>query len=340
MRRPFLFFLFFRCCWFSSYSTFPAVFSRLCLLFSFPARPLGHSLLGFLLFCFFLSVLWDVYSVAVLRLPPLGLFQSFSGSTPLLRHPLHFPICLCFSPVPVISPPPPFTSDILGFGSVLEVATSAVPAVAPPSFILLYPFWVFHMLQFWLLLAVFCMLWLQLPFPVFLSVSACCSSGCSFRSSFPFSTCCVSGYSFRFGAAPAVFLAEGCGSSGLGCFFSLCLYSFPIDRLSLNAFVSHRFVSYGCILSLGVSSSSCLFEMFFDPASVPPQPVCLAMFVWQYSFSGASDSFGSPVPFMTWSPFGTSQGCCSLCSLGFWGDFIWWYLFCVGLSSFSLPRFI
>ena len=31
-------------------------------------------------------------------------------------------------------------------------------------------------------------------------------------------------------------------------------------------------------LSLGVSSSSCLFEVFFTPVLVPPQPVCLALF--------------------------------------------------------------
>ena len=57
--------------------------------------------------------------------------------------------------------------------------------------------------------------------------------------------------------------------------------------------------------------------MFFAPTSVPPPPICLALFCAALWFSGASDSFGSLVPFAMWSPFGTSQGCYSLCSLGF-----------------------
>ena len=60
----------------------------------------------------------------------MGLFQSSSSSAPILQHPLNFPICLCFSPVLVISLPPAF-----GFDSVLGVTTSpAVPAVVPPFF--------------------------------------------------------------------------------------------------------------------------------------------------------------------------------------------------------------
>ena len=50
---------------------------------------------------------------------------------------------------------------------------------------------------------------------------------------------------------------------------------------------------------------------------VLPPPVCLALFSVALWFSGASDSFGSPVPVATWSPFGTSQNCYGLCFLGF-----------------------
>ena len=79
MRRLFSFFVFFRRCCFSSYGTFPVVFSGLCSLFSFPVRSLGHTLLGFLVFCFFLSVLSDVYGATVLRLPylPWGFSSPF-----------------------------------------------------------------------------------------------------------------------------------------------------------------------------------------------------------------------------------------------------------------------
>ena len=36
-------------------------------------------------------------------------------------------------------------------------------------------------------------------------------------------------------------------------------------------------------------------------------------------------------------PLGRVKSCCSLCSLNFQGDFMWWYPFCVGLSSVPLP---
>ena len=114
-------------------------------------------------------------------------------------------------------------------------------------------------------LCVFRMLLLRLPLPVFLRVSACCDSGCSFR--FWRSSCCLPYCRF-----------SGCGSSGSGCYFSLHLCSFPIDGLSPYTFVYHRFASSGCVLSLSVSSSTCLFEVFLTLASVPPQPFCPALF--------------------------------------------------------------
>ena len=111
-----------------------------------------------------------------------------------------------------------------------------------------------------------------------------------------------------------------------------------IAGFSPNDFVYHWFVSSGCVFSLSVSSSSCLFVVFFAPASIPPQPVCLALFCVALWFSGTSDSFRSLVPVMTWSPFGTSQGYYDLCWLGFRGDCMWWYPFCFCLSSVPLPR--
>ena len=75
--------------------------------------------------------------------------------------------------------------------------------------------------------------------------------------------------------------------------------------------------SSGCILSLGVCSSSSLSVVFFTPASVLPPPVCLAMFSVALWFSGASGSFGSPVTVAIWSPFGTSLDCYGLCFLSF-----------------------
>ena len=73
---------------------------------------------------------------------------------------------------------------------------------------------------------------------------------------------------------------------------------FAVPRLSGCCFpcVSARFLSQGfhrlislsllwssgCILSLGVCSSSCLSVVFFAPASVLPPPVYLACLVWHY----------------------------------------------------------
>ena len=106
----------------------------------------------------------------------------------------------CFSPVLVISTPPPgLPSAVLGLGSVLGVATApAVPAVAP---------------------TLFCHCVSALRFPLAavpaapsslpLRFSACCGYGCSFQSSSTFPHAAAPAAPFAFGAAPAVFLDEG-----------------------------------------------------------------------------------------------------------------------------------
>ena len=222
-------------------------------------------------------------------LVPLGLFQSFSGSAPLLRTPLRLPVLFLLLSGPDISfPPHGFPSTVLGLDSVLGVAlTPLVPAVAPPLFC---PFVSAPRFPHTAVPAV--------PSSLPLRFYACCGYGygCSFQSSsaFPpaaapaapsnlppcFPHAAAPAAPFTFGAAPAVFLAEGSpvAASGSSCCASLSLCLFPIDGLLPNAFVYHRFVSSCCSLSLGVSSSSCLFEVFFALASVPPQPVCLALF--------------------------------------------------------------
>ena len=240
MRRPFSFFLFFRRCCFSSYSTFSAAFSGLCSLFSFPVRSLGHNLLNFLMFCFFLSVLSDVYGATVLRLP----YFPWRFSCPFRVPHLFFGTRLIFlfvfaSPILVISPPPPaFTSEVLGFDSVIGVAPSpAVPAVAPPFF---RPFVSVPGFPLAAVPAVPCSLSQRFSaccgygwfFRSSSAFSACCSSGCSFRSSFPHAASPAT--PFVFDAAPAIYLAVACSSSGFGCFYSLSLYSFPIDGLSFT----------------------------------------------------------------------------------------------------------
>ena len=104
------------------------MFSGLFSLFSFPVRSLGHSLLGFLLFSFFLFCAFGSlpYNCPVSSLVPLGPFQSSSSSAPLLQPPLRLPVLSLLLSVLVISTPPPgFASAILGLGSVIVIDCSA-----------------------------------------------------------------------------------------------------------------------------------------------------------------------------------------------------------------------
>ena len=210
-------------------------------------------------FCFFLFCTFGClrFTCPASYFFPWGLFPSSLGSAPLLRHPLRFPICLCFSPVLIVSPPPPpaFVLDVLGFVSVLGVATSpVVMAVAPPFLSSFCSCSVFSaccgsvtrsdlQLLFAVFLCVFFphaaaiafssglplrvrMLQLRLHIPVFLSIPpAAALSGLCFL----FSACCDSGCSFRFWCSSCFLLCwwfSGCGSSGSGCYISLRSCSF------------------------------------------------------------------------------------------------------------------
>ena len=200
MLHPFSFFLSFRhCLFFLRY--FPAMFSGLCSLFSFPVCSLGHILLSFFLFCFCFSGFSIVYGVYVLRLPyfPWGFSGAFR--VPHLFFGISFLLLFVFPSLQfwyslllllLLS------SDILGFDSVLGVAI---------------------LLRFWLWLR------LSLPFCIHSAFSARCGSGCSlrsfsaffrmlwlwlvFRSSFVFSACCgygcpfLSSSAFQSDATPA-----------------------------------------------------------------------------------------------------------------------------------------
>ena len=285
MHRTFSFFLFFRRCCLSSSSAFPAVFSGLCSLFSFPVRSLGRSLLSFHLFVSFFSVLSDVSSATVLRLPSFPWGFSSPPRVPHFFFGLRFIFlyCLCFSPVLVISPPPPaFASDVLGFISVLGVASApAVLAVAPPFF---HPFVSATRFPHAAVQAA--------PCGLSLCFSACCGYDWFLRSSSAFSACygfpflsylvfppaaalaapsglrphfshaATPAAPFAFGVAPAVFLAEGSPVAvpqGLVAAFH-CIYA----HFLLSGFC--RMLSY--IIGL-------LSQAAFSPLVSPPPRACL-----------------------------------------------------------------
>ena len=152
------------------------------------------------------------------------------SSSSLLRYPLHFPKCLCFSPVLVISPPPPppaFTLDVLGFDSVIRVATSAVPAVAPPLF---RPFVSVPGFQLAAVPAA--------PYSLSLHAvatagsfglpprSSFCGYGCPFLSSSAFPHAASPATPFAFGTAPVIFLAVPRGSgASIPCVYTRFLSS-------------------------------------------------------------------------------------------------------------------
>ena len=249
----------------------------------------------------------------------------------------------------ISSSPPGFPSAVLGLGSVLGVATAPmVPAVAPPLF---RPFVSASRFPHAAVPAA--------PSSLPLRFSACCSYGCSFQSSprFPhaaalavpsslhprFPHAAALAASIAFGAAPAVFLAEGSPDAvPWGLVASLpCVYArfLSMGFRWLDAFVYDRFVSSGCGHSLGVSSSSCLFEVFFAPASVPPQPVCLALFCVTVLVSMVllprSDL---RFPSRHGLPLGRVRVAATSVYLGSQGYFMWWYPFSVGFRPVPLTH--
>ena len=300
-------------------SLFSPVFSGLCFLFSFHVRSLGHRLLGFLLFSFFPFCAFGIFpcDYPASSLVPLGL------SGPLRVPPFFFGLllvflfCLCFSPVIVVSPPPPgwqrlLWGSLLFLGLPLLMRLPLLPTFVS-SFALCSTFSAycgsgcsfqsslrfFRMLRLRLVLPVFfsCFRILRLCqlLPVFLPVSAYCGSDCF----------------FRFGVSPAVFFRRVLRVRFLGvssCCASLCFCSFHsyffffFFFFCAGCFAFHRFVLRLCHLlpvlvygflcpSFSSSSPGMLFASLCDPSS----------------FFGASASFRSPVP------LGTSQCCCGLC---------------------------
>ena len=174
----------------------------------------------------------------------------------------------------------------------LRLGFSSLPSCFPPATVTAVPSClpqIFSLLQLWLLI------------PVFIPVCHVLRLRLLLRFDVPHAV---------FRAAGSPFAVPRLSGSCFPC-VSACFLSQGFHRLlSLSLLWSS-----GCILSLGVCSSSCLSLVFFAPALVLPPPVCLAMFSVAFWFSGASDSFGSPVTVATWSPFGTSQGCYGLCLL-------------------------
>ena len=220
-------------------------------------------------------------------------FLCFSSLSAFQQFPLPFtsvfPVypSFCFAGLCIVTCGSPFSSPFrlvrsCFFRRCCHSSSGGFPAVfSGLCFILMYLLRFFRLLRFLLLLPVF--------LRVFLHAAAMAAPSSlpprfrilQLRLLLPVFIHIFLMLRFAFVASPAVFLAEGSPDAvprGSGCCASLSLCSIPIDGLSPNAFVYHRFVSSGCDLSLGVCPSLCLFEVFFAPASVPPQPVCLALF--------------------------------------------------------------
>ena len=207
-------FLFFRCRCLSSSGGFPAVFSGLWSLFLFLYDLLVivfsvFSCFVFFLFCAFGCLQCDCPASSFV---PLGLDQSSSGSAPLLRTPLCLPVLFLL----LSSPGHLFSWFSIGCSGVrfCSWGCSCSCGVAPPFF---RPFVSAPHFPHAAVPAA--------PSSLPLRFSACCGYGCSFQSSsaflhaaapaapsslnprFPHAAAPAA--PFAFGAAPAVFLAEG-----------------------------------------------------------------------------------------------------------------------------------
>ena len=260
----------------------------------------------------------------------------------------------------------------MGLVSVRGLAAAPmVPVVTPPLFrplrllcpLLLhfvcsgsyYPLPIFRIQSSQLLLPVFLYVfpWTEAPAapsrlpPCFY---ACYCSGCFSQSSSAFSTDCGCGCSLRFVVRLLLLcllrifrvrfpsIPVFCASRS---FYYLCLgYSFFLSGPSQVSFLFHHFVSLGCVLSLSVSSSSSFVGGFlcsgFCSSSAGVTFLSLSVLI---AFYGDSASFGSPVSFVTWSPFGTSQVLLRPLFLSCQGCFWWSFPFLCGFPFCSSDSF-
>ena len=130
------------------------------------------------------------------------------------------------------------------------------------------------------------------------------------------------------GAAPvALFVTDFPGVVPLCSGFALpgaSPLSSCLDFLRFLLFI-HCFGFSGCVFSLSVPSSSFLLEVFFAPASVPPQPVYLSSF-WVSLLHSVVILPRSNLRFPSRCglPLGRVRFCCTLCfsrQAGFWWSF-------------------
>ena len=139
------------------------------------------------------------------------------------------------------------------------------------------------------------MLWLRLLLPFFFCVSMGCGCGCSLR------------FVVRL-LLPCLLRFSGCGSSPFLFYASRHFSFFFVSGLSQVSSLFHHFGSSGCMFSLYVPSSSSFVRGFLRSGfGASSAGVTFFFLSVPTAFCGDSASFRSPVPFATWSPFGTSQ---------------------------------
>ena len=145
-----------------------------------------------------------------------------------------------------------------------------------------------------------------------------------------FSASCASSCSFAFGAPPVVFRAAGSQLvvprlSGCGFLFVSARFlspGFPPCCVYHCLFLGLHFLPW-CLLLLVLVCG--VLHSGFGSSSAGS---ALLYLVWHYGSLMFSDSFESPVPIATWSPFGMSQGCYGLCFSWFQDTCMCWCPFC------------
>ena len=213
----------------------------------------------------------------------------------------------------LVGPPPGFPLAVLGLSSIHGVTTApAVPAVAPPLF---RPF--------------------AAAVPSDLLVVS--SAPAPFVSAPRFLHAAVLAAPFAFGAAPGILLDEGYPDAvprepdaAVPAFMP---DSYRTDFRRMLSFIIDLFPQAAGSPSVPPALRA-LFEDFFAPASVPTQPIHLALFVEQYWFLWCfclvriSGSLHNVVSLWAESGFAASS-----VSLGSQGYFMWCSPFCLGLCS-------